>query len=71
MKKEKELVTCRFFTEKMNEVLHSNHGRDEMSFPYDEDGLVLFAPMLTDTARMALQKLIFDEVSEQYTITRT
>lgn len=71
MERNKVLVTCKVFTEKMNEALHRNPGHDGMNFPYSEDGLVLFAPMLRDTARMALQKSICDEVSEQYTITRS
>lgn len=65
----KLLVTCEFFTEKMNEVLHRDPAHDGMNFPHSEDGLVLFAPMLKDTARMALQKSIFEEVSDAYTIT--
>jgi len=71
MEANKVLVTCEMFTQKMNEALHHNPENEGMSFPHNADGLVLFAPMLSDIKRMALQKAIFDEVSKNYTIART
>ena len=66
---EKMQVTCEAFTKKMNEALHQDPSHNDMSFlPHDESGLSLFAPMLSDTERMALHKAIFDEVSKRYTI---
>ena len=65
-------VACEVFTEKMDEALrlHPDY-KDGMAFPYHEDGLVLCAPMLNESQRMALHKAIFDEVSKIYTITRS
>jgi hypothetical protein len=69
MESKKILVTCNEFTDKMNEALHRDAKHEGMSFPYSEDGLVLFAPALSESARIALHKATFDEVSKHYTIT--
>lgn len=70
MNDKKTWVTCAVFTEKMNEELHKNPEHQDMVFPHNEDGLDLFAPMLSSHARIALHKATFDKVSKHYTITR-
>lgn len=63
------LVTYKEFVDKMNECLHQDHGRQGMKFICDHVGYRLFAPGITETSRMALDKTIFDKVSKRYRIT--
>jgi hypothetical protein len=70
MKNETTLVTPEEFTEKMNQVLHRNPEHEGMHYHFNQDGLCLHAPSLSVTARMALDKAIFDDVSKHYSIAR-
>lgn len=63
------LVTYKEFVDKMNECLHQDHGHQGMEFICDQGGYRLFAPSMTETSRMALDKTIFDKVSKRYRIT--
>lgn len=62
------LVTYKEFTDKMNDCLHRDSGREGIEFLHDKDGYKLIAPGMNETDRMALDKTIFDEVSKQYSI---
>lgn len=64
----RSLVTYKEFTDKMNDCLHRDAGREGMKFLYDKDGYKLIAPGMNEADRMTLDKTIFDEVSKQYSI---